>query len=331
MYLARLQTEEEIRYVIRHSYADKGHFKSRDLFDLGTDPTRFIHYPGGNSYYFDPVIEASIQEKGVELSSDDLDRLLFHFLDPEIQRVISGFDRGYRKRQGPLPSNQCQGQLPIHLFDKRRYHYLRFGHSSQRYIQNVPERHFSCLQNKSRDELEHYFETEERQLPYREVGPYVSTIFTLSGFNPQSGPGALLLPQLDRYFLDQLCQLNDDENFLAGTSTCRGLYPHLIRYALFWFDHEPARTDTEWQYIRDFINRHRIYRPPPKTAVQIKEAETLFGFDWKELKQMDGSKLSRLFRRLALKHHPDQGGDAGTFRRLSHYYEILMQKKPKKA
>ena len=329
MYLARLQTKEDIRYIIRHSYADQGHFKSRDLFDLGSDPTRFIHYPGGNSYYFDPRIEESIQEKGVELASDDLDRLFFNFLEPEIQRVISGFDRGYRKGRKPSPSSQIQGQLPVHLFDKRRYHYLRFGHSSQRYIQNVPEKHFDFLQQKSRDELEYYFEAEERKLPYREVGPYMATIFRLSAFSPQSGPGNPLLPQLDRFFLDQLCRINDDENFLAGTSPSSGLYPHLIRYALFWFDHEPARTDTEWQYIRDFINRHRIYRPPARTAVQIKEAETLFGFDWKALKRMDGSKLSRIFRRLALKHHPDQGGDAETFRRLAHYYKILMEKKPK--
>lgn len=330
MYLARIQTKESIRFVIRHSYFDQGHFKSRDLFDLGSDPARYIVYPGGNSYYFDPVVEETIQENGVAPSHDDLDRIFFNFLQPEIQRVIAGFDRSFRTRPGPaLSSDTSFHSHQVHQFDKRRYHYLRFGHSSQRYIHNVPQKHFIFLQNKSRDELEHYFVGEERQLHYREIGPYIATIFQLSGFSPQSGTGRPLLPQLDQYFLDQLCGLNEDENFLAGTPPANGLYPHLIRYALFWFDQEPAPADTQWQYIRDFINRHRIYRPPAKTAAQIKEAETLFGNDWKTLKRMDGPNLTRLFRRLALKHHPDQGGDAESFRRLTHYYKILLQKKPK--
>jgi len=329
MYLARLRTKESIRYVIRHSYFDQGNFKHRDLFDLGADPTRYIRYPGGNSYYFDPLVEEAIFDKGVDLSPDDLDRIFFNFLQPEIQRVVIGFDRGFKNSQVPSLPIGHSSHFQVHLFDKRRYHYLRFGHSSQRYIQKVPEKHFKFLHNRSRDELEHYFESEEHQLSFRDIGPYMATVFQLSAFRPQPDGGSPLLPQLDRYFLDQLCRLDEDEKFRAGTAPASGLYPHLIRYALFWFDHAPAASETEWQYIQDFINRHRAYRPPVKTMKQIKEAETLFGYDWKELKRMDGPSLTRIFRRLALKHHPDQGGDAETFHRLTHYYQLLMQKKPK--
>jgi hypothetical protein len=330
MYLARLQTKERIRYVIRQSYPAQGHFKSRDLFDLGENPTRFIHYPGGNSYYYDSTVEEAIRDQGVDLAPDDLDRIFFGFLSPEIQRVITGFDRGFRNRSALPDTDDSEKPRPLHQFDKRRYHYLRFGHSSQRYIQRVPQKHFRFLRNKSRDELEHYFQGEERQLARREFGAYMATIFRLSAYHPLPDADQPFWSQLDRYFTDQLCGLNEDEEFLAGTARTGGLYPHLVRYALFWFDHEPARPNMEWQYIRDFIRRHRAYRPPPKTRIKIKEAETLFGYDWKSLKSMHGPRLTRIYRRLALKHHPDQGGDPDKFRRLTQTYKALMRKKPKR-
>jgi hypothetical protein len=330
MYLARLLIKGRIRYFIRQSFPDQGHFKSRDLFDLGENPTRYIHYPGGNSFYYDLMVEEAIRDQGVELAPDDLDRIFFGFLPPEIQRVITGFDRGFRNRS-PLPDTDESGKRPpLHPFDKRRYHYLRFGHSSQRFIQKVPHSYFRFLRNKSRDELEHCFEGEERRLAHHELGPYMATIFSLSAMHPLPDTDQPFWSQLDRYFMDQLCSLNEDREFLSGTPEIEGLYPHLIRYALFWFDHEPARPDMQWQYIRDFIGRHRAYRPPPKTKIKIMEAETLFGYDWKKLKRMDGPDLTRIYRRLALKFHPDQGGDADAFRRLTQTYKALMRRKPKR-
>ena len=47
MYLARLRIQNETRYLLRQSYADKAVIKCLDLIDLGTDPGRFIVYPGG--------------------------------------------------------------------------------------------------------------------------------------------------------------------------------------------------------------------------------------------------------------------------------------------
>ena len=329
MYLARLHSKGKTCYVIRQSYPDQGHFKSRDLFNLGADPTRFIHYPGGNSYYYDPLVEDALLEQGVELSSDDLDQIFHDFLQPEIQRVIAAFDRGFRNRSCHPDTSGFQNPSPIHLFDKRRYHYLRFGHSSQRHIGKVEAKVFKILQYKSRDELEHYFEGEERRLPPNALGAYVNTIFQLSAFRPQADTGQALQLQLDHYFLDRLCRLNSDKQYLAGALPPKALFPHLIRYAVYWFDFESARHIPQWRYIRDFINRHRIYRPPPKTAIKIKMVEKLFGYDWKTLNGMDGPSLTRIYRRLALKHHPDQGGDTETFQRLTQYYKVLIQKKPK--
>lgn len=328
MYLARLRTKGDISYVIRQSYPSSGHFKYRDLFHLGTDPTRFIHYPGGNGYYFDPCIEEAFHRKGVDFSPDDLDAIFFEFLDPEIQRVITGFDRNYRHKSHQSHDSALSEASDIHPFDKRRFHYIRFGHSQQRHIHIVPDKIFQPLQRKSRDELEHYFESQERKLRYHEIGPYIATIFQLTAFSPDSSQN--IVAQLDTYFIDQLCQLNSDGVFLAGEPQPKGLFRHLIKYAIVYFDHTPMEHSARWQYVTDFINRHRIYRPPVKIQIKIKEAEQLFGYDWKDLKQMDRTTLTRLFRKLALKHHPDRGGNAETFRRLAKYYKALIQKKPKR-
>ena len=324
MYLAQQHTKGITRYIIRQSYPDSDHYRHRDLFDLGTDPTKYIQYPGGVGYYFDPCLEEALSDKGVELAPDELDQIFFQFLTPEIQRVITGFDRSYG-RNSPRPRHDLNKSHPIHIFDKRRFHYLRFGHSRQRFIHKVPDKRFWPLLEKSRDELEHYFTTEERRLHYRELWPYVFTIFELDRFYPPADQDPVT--HLDNTFLGQLCGLNEDESFLAGElNPQKKLYEHLVRYAILYFDTPPMRQDPSHQYIRDFINRHRIHRPPVSIQIKIKEAEVLFEEDWKTLKRMDKSKLTRIYRRLALKHHPDQGGDAETFRRLTQYYNALMDK-----
>lgn len=328
MYLAREHIKGKTHYIIRQSYPSAGQFKSRDLFNLGTDPTRFINYPGGNSYYYDPVIEEALSNKGLELDHDDLDEIFFEFLDLEIQRVITAFDRGYRNRPHHPKAIETSDNPETHIFDRRRYHYLRFGHSNQRYILNVPDKVFIPLLHKSRDELEHYFGTQEGLLKHNEIGPYVATIFKLDAFRWTPDTNQPFQSQMDAFFIEKLCCLNSDKAFMAGAPEPDGLYQHLIKYAILYFDFNPLIQSLEQQILRDFINRHRIYRPPAKTRIQIKEAEALFGHDWKTLKGMDRASFSRLFRKLALKHHPDQGGDSDTFRRLSHYYKILAEKKP---
>ena len=327
MYLARQRIKGTTRYIIRQSYPFSDHFRFRDLYDLGTDPTRFIQYPGGHGYYYDPCIEEALSRKGVELAPDDLDQIFFQFLDPEIQRVIIGFDRSDRNKSVPPPGPGSQQSYPVHIFDKRRYHYLRFGHSQQRYINKIPDKIFRPLQYKSRDELEHYFESEEHRLKHHEKGPYVVTIFQITHLPDTAGQRSL--SRMDTDFIGQLCQLNNDELFLAGVPKQNKLFEHLIRYAVLYFDFTPIQQNASLQYIRDFINQHRIHRPPESIQIKIKEAEKLFGHDWRTLRQMDRAALTRLYRKMALKHHPDQGGDTETFHRLSQYYEALIEKKPK--
>jgi hypothetical protein len=309
--------------MIRQSYADEACIKSRDLFDLGSDPTRFIIYPGGNSYYYDPGITDALEEKGVAVDQDGLDDIFFPFLRVDIQRVISGFDRSRRQSGGPQKPAVLSR---VHDFDKRRYHYLRFGPSSQRHMAKVPQTVFGPLMEKSRDELEQYFQAEERNIKHRERPYYLATIFQLDHVASTTGSNRSFIQQMDDFFLSRLCTLNQDQTYLAGTEAFGGLFPYLVKYAVGYFDGSLPGTDDETIRIMEFIRRHRTYRPPPKVQHSIKETEALFGSTWKELKQMKRSQLSRRYRKAAIKHHPDQGGDPEVFRRLTEVYRALLEK-----
>ena len=93
MYLARLHDNGRTTYWLRQSYTADACMKSRDLFELGPDPTKFIRYPGGNSYYYDPDMIEAIEENGGPADDDTLDRILFPFLHPRIRKIITDFDR----------------------------------------------------------------------------------------------------------------------------------------------------------------------------------------------------------------------------------------------
>jgi hypothetical protein len=324
MYLARRHIHHRTHYFICQSIAGPGCMQSRDLFDLGIDPTRFIHYPGGNSYYFDSCIEDSLLRQGVTVSQDDLDAIFFEFLAPETQRVIIGFDRRRKRKQPPLLSGACQAP---HIFDKRRYHYLRFGSLNRQHIRRVPEKVFRALLKKSRDELEQYFLVEERILRPTERFNYVAVIFELKRFSPAARSNLPLTPQMDGYFIDRLCSLNKDPHYTAGIPQFQGLYEYLVKYAVMYFDSETPYLLNHPDYIQEFMNRHRSYAPPPKVRMKIREAERLFGHTWKALQSMDRSALTRCYRQLALKHHPDHGGQGDVFRRLTAYYKVLLAKK----
>jgi hypothetical protein len=132
---------------------------------------------------------------------------------------------------------------------------------------------------------------------------------------------------MDTFFIDCLCRINNDPNYRAGVPDFQGLYEHLMKYAITYFDTEAQHRPWPQDYIREFINRHRAYTPPPKIQANIREAESLFERTWKELQRMDRSELTRKYRQMALKHHPDHGGRSETFQRLTKYYQALLAKK----
>jgi hypothetical protein len=331
MYLARKKIENQTHYYIRASYADGGCYRSRDLFYLGVDPSQYIVYPGGHGYYYDEIVEETLRSDGLNPSQQDLDGIFWEFLDPEIRRVIRGFERsstGKGTRTCEFNENAVQA---VHLFDKRRTLYLKFAQVDQRHIHRASARLFAMCHDKSRDELEQSFLAQERILSSRERATYVYVIFNLQRFfsEPEvhQGPGCLHLETLDEYFVQELCRLNEDVQFWAGMPSSDRLREYLIRYAIMYFDFELPRRSARHDYIQEFMGRHRRYRPPPKIQVKMEEAARLFGVPWKALKAMKREAFTRLYRQLALKHHPDCGGDSETFIHLTAIYEHLMTKK----
>jgi hypothetical protein len=330
MYLARKNIGNQTHYHIRGTYRDGDCLKSRDLFHLGTDPSRYIIYPGGKGYYFDEVVEETLREKGLTPTQDELDRIFWEFIDPEIQRVIQGFERKTEK-QVSGPDEDAQD---FHLFDKRRIHFLRFGSMDQQHIHRIPNKFFRALSAKSRDEIEQYFMREERIIPPRELTRYLSVIFGFQRYLLYSRPGQIAggpqQERVDTLFIESVCTLNEDDIFWAGMPGTDGLQGYLRRYVILYFDYAVQQVSPIPRYLHEFMNRHRTYRPPKKVRLNMAEASRLFETTWENLRQMDSDTFTRLYRKQALKVHPDQGGSQKTFVKLTKLYENLMKKKDRK-
>ena len=169
MYLARKIEKQALTYSLRESYPADGYLQSRGLIELGTDPGKFIKYPGGHAYYFDENLVEALQAKGVTDADDRLDDLLWRFLKPEIKRVIGHFSR----RQGPRRKNLSKGTQPVyHPFDKRRILFLKSGRLDQGALGRLPGKLFRILDDKSRDEIEQHFLFAERILRPNEIKCY---------------------------------------------------------------------------------------------------------------------------------------------------------------
>ncbi len=330
MYLARLKDKRNrYHYMLRHSYPAGDCYRSRDLFDLGRDPSRFIRYPGGNGFYIDTSLQDALADIGVEASQSDLESVFMPFLDPQIRRVIDGFDRGgHRSDDGDAGLD-----VAVQRFDLNRLCFLKTGCAAPRHANRFPRRFYAILRGKSRDEIEYDFITAERDLKPHELARYVFEIFELQRHFHESfartHPEWLDASHLDREFIDALCRLNDDRQFWLGFDNAVGLNPHLVRYAVMYFDNSFPNRDPLQAAWTDFVNRHRVHRPPERIQVSLNESARLFGISVDALKQMDRRSLTRQYRKLAMKLHPDQGGDADAFVKLGAAYEKLLKRKPR--
>jgi len=327
MYLARIKINGQTHYFIRNTYQDGPYLKSRDVFELGTDPSKYIIYPGGRGYYYDEVLEDTLSQFGLHPDQDELDSIFWEFLDPEIKRVIRGFQRYSNKDK----TDSLKTYPQVHLFDKRRIHYLKFAQMDQRNLSKLPLKLFQVLHGKSRDEIEQYFLVQELILRPNELRTYVYTIFDIQRFFHEvvatQKPQALNQTRLDEFFINVVCQLNDDKEFWAGMAMSDRLRDYLVKYVIMYFDNEFHQYSLFQHYLHEFINRHRTYRPPKKVRLNMEEAGRLFETSWERLKQMDLNSLNKLYRKMVLKHHPDKGGSHEIFVKLTKYYQGLLQKK----
>ena len=334
MYLARKNIKGVTHYSIRESYRDGDHFLSRELVDLGAHPDGYIIYPGGNAFYIDPVIEEQLDRLGVLAQNTDLEDIFWRFLDPRIQRSLEHFrhreDRVRKENQTKEKSPKTN--LVVHNFDKRRLHYLKFGRMEQGYLWLIPEKVFNILRHKSRDEIEQQFLDMEQQLNPREYKAYAYVIFNINQFFAESfakkRPQYLKQSDVDGYFIDEICKLNQDRAFWAGMQTESSLHEYLIRYMLMYFDYDFAPRSWVEDYIRHFINSHRDYRAPFNVgSVTLEKASAIFGESKAALKKMNRHELVKLFRRRALELHPDMGGNHEKFVELTQAYHLLLKSK----
>jgi hypothetical protein len=307
---------------------------SRDLIDLGTDPAERIIYPGGNAFYIDPVIEDHLDELGIIFQDSDLEDIFWRFLDPDIQRVLEHFrhrEALLRKSRKPR-EKPAKAESPVHVFDKRRLHYLKFGRMEQGYLWRVPEKMFNVLHNKSRDEIEQLFLDMERQLNPREYKAYNYVIFNINqSFNEsfaKKRPQYLKQRDVDDHFIEEICRLNRDLAFWGGMQTGSRLHEYLVRYILMYFDYDFASRSWVEDYIHNFINSRRDYQSPFKAgSVTLDEASSIFGETKDALKTMRRQELVRIFRRRAQELHPDKGGEQEKFVELNHAYHMLLRTK----
>lgn len=330
MYLAVRKLSGRPDYVIRESYRHDGHYRSRDLFHLGTDPARYIIYPGGNSFFIDAVVEDRLSEKGVLTDGDELEAIFWPFLKPEIQRALECFrDRelGEKARRRGVPTGI--EQQAYHLFDRRRLHFLKFGQISQKRLDRLPAKLLRTLYHKSRDEIEQAIYRMEHRLRLRELKLYVFVIFDLqrhfSERFARENPEFLDQERVDAVFLETICRLNADTRFWSGMAPPRWLHPFLQRYLLMYFDFDYPSRSFQDEFVRQFINGHRRHRLQSRQfKIDLKEAAAVFGRTDAELKRMTRRDLVRLFRRLAQQLHPDKGGDHKTFVELTEAYHRLL-------
>ena len=334
MYLARKKIKGVTHYYIRESYQDGDTFQSRDLIDLGADPAEYIIYPGGNAFYIDTAVEEHLDKLGVTPQETDLEDIFWRFLDPDIQHALEYFRHREKRLQKENKSKEKveNVELCVHIFDKRRLHYLKFGRMEQGYLWLIPQKLFDILHHKSRDEIEQQFLDMEQQLNPQEYKAYVYVIFNLNQFFTESfakkRPQDLKQGDVDEYFVDEICKLNQDHTFWAGMQATTRLHEYLIRYLLMYFDYDFTSRSWVEDYIRNFINSRRDYPPAFKRgAFTLKKASAIFGESREILKKMSRQELVRLFRRKAQELHPDKGGNHEKFVALTHAYHVLLKMK----
>ncbi len=341
MYLKRIRKGQSYCYVIRESMWTGTCWTYRNLVDLGADPTKYIHYVGGNGFYFDESIEEQLKKLGVHYSSDELERVFFPFLRPDIQRIISMFSHPQcnsvaSKWKGYSNEELYEHQKDVHSFDKRRLHFLRCGRIDIGNLEGRAWKFLNIMLEKSRDERETIIEKMEGQLKPREIKSYVYTAFNLQSYFSSSllknHPLALDPQKVDEAFLDALCKLNRDSSFFKGVPDHdpESLHPYLRKYVIFFFDYEFGQNSS-WE---DFIKRilgaqeYNAYkRMKNKKNLSIQQACNVLEIDEKKLSNLSIKEIQKVYRKKAKELHPDAGGDHEIFIKLTEAYQTVMSYK----
>ncbi len=335
MYLATLTRGQTKHYEIRQSLPGNDHryLEYQVVFDLGGDPGRYIERLSDDICYFSAELEDRLQQETSEDASLILEELLWDFLPAEEQTRLSIFRHRGKARVSALSEGERSAiEKDIHLFDRRRLYYLRYGAVDQSRIFRLNPKLYRPLLNKCRDEREFYLLDLEKALQHNELRTYVFAIFDLQRHFTESFSATMpeALDQIDiaDFFIEEICSLNDDKSFWRTGTGGTSLHDHLIRYMIMFFDHGYGRRSLFDDFVREFMGRHRAFSwPEKKPAVSTGQAEKIFQRKWQKLQKMSRRELTRLYRERAKELHPDSGGNHEQFIELNGAYASLMARK----
>ncbi len=335
MYLARIREGQKYKYVIRKSYfdSDRDCYYFKQVFDLGYNPARYIEQYSENVFCFEDSLQSAVALDYDGDPTSVLEELLWSFLPEDEKQRILRFRRTGNIKLSPLTDKEKEEvDHHIHLFDRRRLYYIRYGAVDQGRIFRLADKIYRPLLFKCRDEKEYYFKEQEKVLRPEEFKTYVYVIFNLqqnfSEIYASFMPEALEPEKVEDLLERELCRLNGDISFWSGEKPKFFLHEHLQRYIVRFFDLDYERQSFGSQFFRNFSDSHRKFRwPDRKSAVSEDEISSIFGKKIEVLKTMQKSDLARLFRKKAKEFHPDHGGDQKKFINLLTAYEDLKSHK----
>lgn len=335
MYLATLTSGRTRRYEIRQSIPgpDNRFLDYQVIFDLGTDPTDYIEELTDDICYFSAELEERLQQQTTDNASTLLEELLWDFLPIEEQTRLNIFRHRGKIRVSPLSDDERSAiEKDVHLFDRRRLYYMRYGAVDQSRIFRLNPKLYRPLLGKCRDEREFYLLDMEKSLQYNELKTYVFAIFNLQRHFTESFSATMpeALDQIDiaDHFINDICSLNSDKTFWRNGREADVLHHHLVRYMIMFFDHGYGRRSLFDDFVREFMGRHRAFSwPEKKPAVSTGQAEEILETKWAALQKMSRAELTRLYRRRAKELHPDSGGNHEKFIQLNKAYASLLVRK----
>ncbi len=299
MYISRRIAPTGYTYRICESYFESPYYKSRVLFDLGTNPQEFITYYSDVSFSID--IEEELARSGCKTDQFELEELFLRFLTPEAQRwvIFSQNRRATRKtsiEQGLKPEE-------FHWFDRIRLITLKLDHREPQRVINRKFPFYNKLLNKSRDEIENLLWDMEDRLNFREKSRYLIAIFGIQRANS--------LEERDDAFLRTLCEITKDPFYCMDLTEAEVLRNYLSRYVWLYFD------ALSWRRVP------RIYQQMEVSLYQ--ELAFHLGISVEVLVNSSKKEILKIFRQKILATHPDRGGSHEEFIKIRRLMEDFIK------
>ena len=337
MYLAKLQHCSTIHYQLRQSFvSEKSLHDYEVIFDLGAQPSDYFSIIEEHIVIFADILLQTLTKALGKDPETLLEKLLFEFFPQAVQHKLNTFKDRAATYRGALTVDEKKAiQTQIHIFDRRRLYYLRYGAVDQSRLSKLHEKCCRPLLGQSRDEREYYFAAEEKVLEPGSYFQYIFAIFNLQTHFQQSFapwlPEALAMDEVAEQFTRTICSVQKDRTFWQAQTGGEFLHTHLTRYLWMFFDFAPHQPSFQKEFARAFMGNHRTFKwPEKKVEVAPEIIEEIFGISHSHLAALKKEELTSLYRKKAMELHPDKGGDAEHFIILSEVYSTLLGKNRKK-